>query len=116
LLHDAKLAETKMRVLNVVSLLMERVGPGIQPHVPALLQALPSLWEESLQQNCDMLRTIIITTLIHITDGLGVASEDLHGFILPVVHIATSDVSGWGSPGLWVWSQKNAITACLTFK
>ena len=92
LLHDAKSADTKMRVLNVVSLLMERVGPGIQPHVPALLQALPTLWEESLHQNCDMLRAIIVTTLVHITTGLGVASEGLHSFILPVVNIATADV------------------------
>lgn len=92
LLHDAKLADTKMQVLNVVSLLMERVGPGIRPHVPALLQALPTLWEESLQQNCDVLRAIIITTLVHIITGLGVASESLHSFILPVVNIATADV------------------------
>lgn len=78
-----------MRVLNVVSLLMERVGPGIQPHVPTLLQALPGLWEESGRQNCAMLRTIIIATLINITNGLGVASEGLHDFILPVVNFAT---------------------------
>ena len=97
-----------MRVLNVISFLMERVGPGIQPHVPALLQALPSLWEESLQQNCDMLRTIIITTLVHITNGLGVASEDLHSFILPVVHLATSDVCEWERQSL-MWEGQSLM-------
>ena len=78
-----------MKVLNTMSLLMERVGPGIQPHVPTLLQALPALWEESGRENCNMLRTIIIGTLTNITTGLGVASSGLHDFILPVIKLAT---------------------------
>lgn len=89
LLREAAQADTKMKVLNILSLLMERVGPGIQPHVPALIQALPALWEESGRENCQMLRTIIINTLTNITRGLGVASSSLHDFIIPVIKLAT---------------------------
>lgn len=90
LLHEAREVETKMKVLNIISLLMERVGSAIQPHVPTLLQTLPSLWEESGQQNCSMLRSIIITTLTNITKSLGTASVGLHDFILPVIQLATN--------------------------
>ncbi len=89
LLQGAREVETKMKVLNNISLLMERVGPGIQPHIPTLLQALPTLWEESGGHNCSMLRSIIISTLTNITKGLGGASEGLHDFILPVIRLAT---------------------------
>ena len=96
LLHGVREVDTKMKVLNIISLLMERVGPGIQPHVPTLLQALPALWEESGGHNCSMLRSIIISTLTNITKGLGGASEGLHDFILPVILLAT-DVKLVGS-------------------
>lgn len=89
LLHEAKEVDTKMKVLNIISLLMERVGPAIQPHTPTLIQALPSLWEESGRQNCSMLRSIIISTLTNITKSLGGASGGLHDFILPVIMLAT---------------------------
>ena len=78
-----------MKVLNSISLLMERVGPGIQPHVGTLLQALPSLWEESGGQNSSMLRSIIVSTLSNITKGLEGASVGLHEFTLPVIKFAT---------------------------
>ena len=78
-----------MKVLNIISLLMERVGPAIQPHVPTLLQALPTLWAESGEQNCSLLRSIIINTLTNITKSLGGASMGLHDFILPVISLAT---------------------------
>lgn len=78
-----------MKVLNIISLLMERVGPGIQPHVGTLLQILPSLWEESGRQDSSMLRCIIIRTLTNVTKALGTASEGLHNFILPVIKLAT---------------------------
>lgn len=89
LLHEAQEVETKMKVLNIISLLMERVGPAIQPHVPTLLQALPTLWAESGEQNCSLLRSIIISTLTNITKSLGGASMGLHDFILPVISLAT---------------------------
>ena len=89
LLREASVVETKMKVLNIISLLMERVGVAIRPHAAALLQALPALWEESGRQNCSMLRSIIVSTLNNITKSLGGASAELHDFILPVIQLAT---------------------------
>jgi hypothetical protein len=90
LLCDVRQADTKLRVLLVLSLLMERMGHHIQPHVPALLHCLPSLWEDSTQENSSLLRVGILTTLTNIVRGLGALSVQLHDFILPVVHLATN--------------------------
>lgn len=89
LLHDAREMDSKMAVLNVMSLLMENVGVGIQPHVGSLLQVLPGLWAESGEKNATMLRSVIVSTLTNITKGLGSSSSDLHQFTIPVIQLAT---------------------------
>jgi hypothetical protein len=81
--------ETKLRVLTVVSILMERMNSHIQPHVPTLLQCLPSLWETSTQENSSLLRIGVLNTLTNIVRGLGPLSIQLHEFVLPVVRLAT---------------------------
>ena len=78
-----------MRVLNVLSLLTERLGSAIQPHISALLQYMPQLWVESSQKGSSMLRCVILTALTNIVRGLGSLSPGLHAFLLPVVQMAT---------------------------
>lgn len=51
-----------------MSFMIEMVGAGIQPHAGPLLHYLPLLWEESAEHN--MLRCAILTTLVHIVQGL----------------------------------------------
>ena len=82
--------ETKMKVLNVLSLLMERMGVAIQPHVSALLQHMPQLWAESEHQSASMLRCVILSTLTNITNSLGSVSAQLHNFVLPIIQFATN--------------------------
>ena len=89
LLLDCRECDTKMKVLNVLSLLMERMGVAIQPHVSALLQHLPQLWAESEDQSASMLRCIILSTLTNITHSLGPVSAQLHNFTLPIIQFAT---------------------------
>lgn len=86
-----------MKVLNTLSLLIERTGVAIQSHVSSLLQYLPQLWIESADMNSSMLRCIIISTLNNIVKGLGPLSVSLHSFILPVLQLATNvkEVSKW---------------------
>ena len=50
-----------MQVLNVMSYVIERMTIKIRPHAGALIQYLPSLWQES--EDHDMLRCAILTTL-----------------------------------------------------
>lgn len=53
-----------MRVLYVLSFMIERVGSEINPYVGVLSSYLPALWQQYDEHN--MLRCAIITTLIHL--------------------------------------------------
>ena len=90
----------------VLSVLLERMGSHIQPHVPTLLQYLPSLWETSSQENSSLLRVGVLSTLRNIVQGLGPLSVQLYQFVLPVVHLAT-DVAAVSGDGVnvAVWPE-----------
>ena len=46
LLYDAAEVDTKLRILNVISVLMESMGPKVRPVVANVVQAVPGLWEQ----------------------------------------------------------------------
>ncbi|CAL8330961.1 unnamed protein product, partial [Arctogadus glacialis] len=90
LLQQVTECDTKMQVLNVISCVIERVHIQIRPYVGCLVQYLPLLWKQSEDHN--MLRCAILTTLIHLVQGLGSESKNLYPFLLPVIQLST-DVS-----------------------
>uniref|UniRef100_A0A665X736 Importin-11 n=1 Tax=Echeneis naucrates TaxID=173247 RepID=A0A665X736_ECHNA len=77
-------------LLHVISCVIERVNIQIRPYVGCLVQYLPLLWKQSEEHN--MLRCAILTTLIHLVQGLGAESKNLYPFLLPVIQLST-DVS-----------------------
>ncbi|XP_078221586.1 importin-11 isoform X2 [Callithrix jacchus] len=90
LLQQVTECDTKMHVLHVLSCVIERVNVQIRPYVGCLVQYLPLLWKQSEEHN--MLRCAILTTLIHLVQGLGADSKNLYPFLLPVIQLST-DVS-----------------------
>ncbi|KAJ7993623.1 hypothetical protein DPEC_G00256550 [Dallia pectoralis] len=90
LLQQVNECDTKMQVLHVISCVIERVSIQIRPYVGCLVQYLPLLWRQSEDHN--MLRCAILTTLIHLVQGLGAESRNLYPFLLPVIQLST-DVS-----------------------
>lgn len=76
-----------MHVLNVMSLMVERVGQTIQPHTDALIHYLPLLWRESEEHN--MLRCAIVSTLVQLVKALGSGSTELNQFLLPIIQLGT---------------------------
>ncbi|CAH1959457.1 unnamed protein product [Acanthoscelides obtectus] len=87
LLREVNECETKMQVLNVMTLLLERMGSIIQPHSEPLLQYLPFLWQESEEHN--MLRCAIVSTMVQLVKVLGGVKPELNQFLLPVIQLGT---------------------------
>ncbi|XP_025833971.1 importin-11-like isoform X1 [Agrilus planipennis] len=92
LLKETTECETKMHVLNVMTLVVERVGQTIQPHTEALIHYLPLLWKESEEHN--MLRCAIVSTLVQLVKALGPASAELNPFLLPIIQLGTDTKQG----------------------
>lgn len=116
LLQEVTQCDTKMHVLHVLSCVIERVNMQIRPYVGCLVQYLPLLWKQSEEHN--MLRCAILTTLIHLVQGLGADSKNLYPFLLPVIQLST-DVSQPPhvyllEDGLELWLVTLENSPCLT--
>lgn len=85
--HDC---DTKMQVLHVLSLLIQRIGSKVQPFAIPLSIYLPELWQASGDHS--MLQCAIVSTVTHLVEGLGVLSEQMYSFLLPLIQLST-DVS-----------------------
>lgn len=62
-----------MQTLNVMCLLLERMGSNIVPHSKTFVQYLPHLWQESEDHN--MLRCAIVATLAEFVKAFGSVPE-----------------------------------------
>uniref|UniRef100_A0A672V8B2 Importin-11 n=1 Tax=Strigops habroptila TaxID=2489341 RepID=A0A672V8B2_STRHB len=116
LLQEVTECDTKMHVLHVLSCVIERVNMQIRPYVGCLVQYLPLLWKQSEEHN--MLRCAILTTLIHLVQGLGADSKNLYPFLLPVIQLST-DVTQPPhvyllEDGLELWLVTLENSPCLT--
>ncbi|CAH1155509.1 unnamed protein product [Phaedon cochleariae] len=87
LLKEARECETKMQVLNVMTLLLERMGSTIQLQLDSLVHYLPHLWQESEEHN--MLRCAIVSTLVQLVKALGGVKPELNPFLLPIIQLGT---------------------------
>ncbi|XP_072166659.1 importin-11-like [Diadema setosum] len=90
LLQQVSECDTKMNVLHVMSYIIERMEAKIRPFSTSLAQYLPLLWEDSAEHN--MLRCVILSTSVHLIQGLGSYSVNLYSFLIPVIKFST-DVS-----------------------
>ncbi|XP_065183724.1 importin-11-like [Sycon ciliatum] len=83
LLTDVSECETKMLVLFVFSVIIQRAGGEVKPYAGGLIQYLPRLWEESVDH--DMLRCSIVTVLSRIVRALGSMSTSLYALLMPII-------------------------------
>jgi len=79
--------DTKMHVLNVISLLIERTGKEMQAYTSELCDYLPHLWFDSEDHN--MLRCVLVTTLARVVEALGLQSMKIHEMLLPIIQLST---------------------------
>nr|XP_023029960.1 importin-11 [Leptinotarsa decemlineata] len=87
LLKESKECDTKMQVLNVMTLLLERMGSTTHLQLDSLVQYLPHLWQESEEHN--MLRCAIVSTLVQLVKSLGGVKPELNPFLLPIIQLGT---------------------------
>eukprot|EP00039_Didymoeca_costata_P002515 m.60716 g.60716 ORF g.60716 m.60716 type:complete len:1009 (+) comp11346_c0_seq3:277-3303(+) len=86
LLCDVRLCESKMKVLDVITLLIDRLGIHIQDHARSLAQYMPTLWQDtSVSPEYGMLRTAIVRSLVKLVATLGPSSMHLHDFLSSVI-------------------------------
>lgn len=83
LIDEVELTETKMALLNTVSVLVERMEHRITPYAERIMSPLPGLWEAAGDEG--LMKQGIITTLTRLINAMKAESQPLLGMVLPII-------------------------------
>lgn len=81
--------ESKLKILNCISVIIERMESHVLPFAERITMLLPELWEQSEGQH--MFRAAILVILTKLVVALKDKAMQLEGLVLPIIRHAVSD-------------------------
>ncbi|KAK9767575.1 hypothetical protein K7432_002546 [Basidiobolus ranarum] len=79
--------DSRMRVLNTMAMIVERMEKQIIPFAQRVMDLLPPLWFGSQDEN--LFKSSILLTVTKLVGALGEASTNMHSFVVPLVQHST---------------------------
>ncbi|KAL1798924.1 hypothetical protein ACET3X_002961 [Alternaria dauci] len=86
LVQEVELPETKMALLNTISLVVYRLEHHITPYANSIIALLPPLWEQSGEEH--LMKQAILTLLARLTNAMKADSRSFHVSFLPIIQSA----------------------------
>ncbi|USW48997.1 Putative importin-beta domain, armadillo-like helical, exportin-1/Importin-beta [Septoria linicola] len=83
LIGEVELTETKMALLNTISVIVERLDVHITPYADRIVTLLPPLWEQSGEEH--LMKQAILTILARLVNAMKAESLPLHSMVVPII-------------------------------
>lgn len=83
LVEEVELPETKLIIVNTISIVVERLDHLIVPYAEGIVGMLPSLWEQSTDEH--LMRQAILTILTRLINAMRSESLPLHSMVYPII-------------------------------
>ncbi|KAM0720078.1 hypothetical protein Q7P37_004214 [Cladosporium fusiforme] len=83
LIDEVELTETKMALLNTISVIVERLEHNITPFAERIIGLLPPLWEQSGEEH--LMKQAILTILARLVNSMKADSLAFHSLVLPII-------------------------------
>ena len=83
LVQEVELTETKMTLLNTISVVVERLEHHVAPYAEQIITLLPPLWEQSGEEH--LMKQAILTILARLVNAMKSASVPFHSLVLPII-------------------------------
>lgn len=83
LVDEVALTETKMALLNTISVIVEKLDHAITPFAEKIVGLLPSLWEASDEEH--LMKQAILTILARLVHAMKADSLPMHSMIFPII-------------------------------
>ncbi|QPG75462.1 hypothetical protein FOA43_002817 [Brettanomyces nanus] len=109
LLSELNWTESKMFILKMISLIIERNNPLIEEAVLRdIMDMVPKMWEESNNSNEMILKNSLLRILRELTNSLNSKSQLIHSMVMPLIPICCTEGSQYYSllceDGFELWS------------
>lgn len=83
LIQSVESTETKMTLLNTISVMVERLDVHITPFAERIVNLLPPLWEQSGEEH--MMKAALLTILTRLVNSMKVGSLPMHSMVFPII-------------------------------
>lgn len=83
LVRTAELSETKMALLNTISIIVERLERHVTPFAERIVSMLPPLWEASGEEH--LMKQSILTILARLVNAMKAESLPMHSMVFPII-------------------------------
>ncbi|KTW26114.1 hypothetical protein T552_03008 [Pneumocystis carinii B80] len=83
LINRCKLSDSKLKVLEVINIIIERMGQQISPYIQSIVDILPSLWENSEEGH--LIKATVIVTLTKLIKSLREESGKYHPLVMQLI-------------------------------
>ena len=83
LIEEVELMDTKMALLNTISIIVERLEQLITPYAEKIVELLPTLWTQSGEEH--LMKQAILTILVRLINSMQAKSLPLHAMLLPII-------------------------------
>lgn len=83
LIQEVELSETKLALLNTVSVLAERLEHHITPYADRIISLLPRLWDESGSEH--LMKQAILAILTRLFVSMKATGVQYHSLALPII-------------------------------
>ncbi|ODV87032.1 hypothetical protein CANARDRAFT_6592 [[Candida] arabinofermentans NRRL YB-2248] len=109
LLNELELTESKLFVLKILSILIERTNPLISQEILIdIISVIPNMWESSNNSNEMIIKNMLMRVLRDVCNSLNNNSDKIHHIVLPLIPICCDDQSSYNSllceDGFELWS------------
>lgn len=94
LIDEVEETETRMSLLEVIGLIVERLEHHIAPYAEAIVRILPPLWEQTGEEH--LFKQAILTILTKLVSAMKDRSLEYHNIVLPLIKYSVEP----GSVGL----------------
>ncbi|KAI9747746.1 MAG: hypothetical protein M1815_003928 [Lichina confinis] len=83
LIQEVELTDTKMALLNTVSVIVDRLEHLIAPFAELIVSPLPQLWKQSGQEH--LLKQAILSILTKLMNAMKDGSQRYHALVVPLI-------------------------------
>ncbi|KAF9164301.1 hypothetical protein DFQ27_002603 [Actinomortierella ambigua] len=86
LMGEVEEADSRMKILSAMSMIVERMDEHIAPFAQQIIELLPPLWDAAGDQN--LLQSAILVIMTKLVESLKSQSLGLHALVMPLIRMS----------------------------
>jgi hypothetical protein len=103
LINEVEQTETRMSLLDVIGVIVDRLEDKVAPYADQIVQILPAIWEQTGDEH--LFKQAILTVLTKLVSAMKDRSVQYHHMVIPLIRFSVEPGSVSTSPASYLRSK-----------